>query len=711
MTAAALNLPRLSDGVDDELSHAVPEPVCRAFGVVPYGERSGRVLVAVVDDDPVTEHVVADGLDRPVTLVRHDVDEIVETIDRTFAPPASTGTSAPRPAAPASADDSAGAADPADPGDDARLARLLSEAGLVEPGPLRRGLVEHARTGDPLADVLAAHGAVPEPVLLDALSELHQLHRVDLAGFEPDPAVARRLPAPLAVALGVLPLAEDAGAVLLAVTRPLADDDLRRVEAELGQACRPLLADRLALDALVQSVHGPAWAQAAGHALDEVAPQWSARTLLSPGQRAVLVLALGAVAVSAAVWPLPTLAGLLAATVLAYLVVAGYRVRLALRVLGGAPSVVPAVAPPVDDRDLPCWSVLVPLTDGAAGLPGLQCAVDSLDHPRTRLDVLLLCPADDTATVAWVRGLALPPPYRLVVVPAGASALAHGLHAARGELGVVLDPGARPDPDQLRRAAAFLALHDGDDGVVGVRPRVVADAAEGGLLARWTAVESAVLGAVVAPPLESDRAALPLAAGPTHLRLDAVRAAGGWSPHHRTPGAELAVRLHRLGRRTLPLDSTTHVTAAVDAPAWVRHRARLVAGTLQTWLAHARHPARLVRDLGLRGAVAFHLTAGQVLVPLLNPLLWALVTLLVVTRDPLVDGVLGAPVVYAGGALVVLAQVALVLVGVVGCLQRGQFHLARAALLAPWAWGLTSLAAWRGALSLLRRPGRGGAEA
>ncbi|MCW2794170.1 MAG: Beta-monoglucosyldiacylglycerol synthase, partial [Nocardioides sp.] len=87
-TAAALRrVTRLNDGVDDELRRLIPEGICRTFRVIPYAVADGTVLVAAADaDDTITEHVVAERIDRRVLLVRHTVKEIVAAIDAVYPP-------------------------------------------------------------------------------------------------------------------------------------------------------------------------------------------------------------------------------------------------------------------------------------------------------------------------------------------------------------------------------------------------------------------------------------------------------------------------------------------------------------------------------------------------------------------------------------------------------------------------------------------------
>ena len=86
---------------------------------------------------------------------------------------------------------------------------MLRAQGLVGEDELRVALLEHSRTGDPLGDILVAHQAIPEDVLVAALADIHGLARVGLVDAEPDLDVAaRRLPEPLARTLRAIPLAE-----------------------------------------------------------------------------------------------------------------------------------------------------------------------------------------------------------------------------------------------------------------------------------------------------------------------------------------------------------------------------------------------------------------------------------------------------------------------------------------------------------------------
>lgn len=111
---------------------------------------------------------------------------------------------------------------------------------------------------------------------------------------------------------------------------------------------------------------------------------------------------------------------------------------------------------------LPRYSVLVPLYDEAAVLPQLVFGLSHLDYPADRLEILLVLEARDRTTLQVAANMRLPVNMHIVVVPRGGprtkpKALNYALTFATGELIVVYDAEDRPEPDQLRAAAAAFA--------------------------------------------------------------------------------------------------------------------------------------------------------------------------------------------------------------------------------------------------------------
>ena len=684
--------PRLTDGVDQDLRHLIPEGICRTFRVMPYAAVDGTVLVAAADaDDAITAQVVAERIDRPVQLVRHTVNEIVGAIDSVY-PPQETEVETP----------------------DARRARMqmaqmLTRSGLISDEQLQRAMLEYSRTGDPLGDILVSHEAITEDVLVAALSEMYQMQRVGLAGFSPDLEVARRLPESLAHAFQAVPVAATEDLVLLAVARPLGPEQTAEVEEALGSPCRQLLANRTELDQLIQRVHARHYAEVSTRLLMDTRPEESAHVVISGGQKAGLVITAIVVVVCAVIWPMNTAIGLVAACSLLYLVVSFYKFRLTLRALGThlETDVTDEEIAAIDERHLPMYTILVPLYKEAGIVPRLVRDINALDYPRTRLDVKLLCEEDDEETVQRIRDMQLPPHFHLVVVPDNQpktkpKACNYGLQLAFGSYCVIFDAEDRPDPDQLKKAV--IAFSRVSNNVVCVQAKLNHFNQDQNMLTAWFANEYSMHFELVLPAMGAAESPIPLGGTSNHFVTAKLRELGAWDPFNVTEDADLGIRLHREGYRTAMIDSTTLEEANSQVPNWIRQRSRWNKGYIQTWLVHMRNPIGLIRQTGISGFLSFNLTMGSAFVLLLNPIFWALTTLYVFTQAGFIEQLFPGIIFYAASALLFVGNFVFVYLNVAGSLHRGEFGLTRTALLSPLYWGLMSWAAWKGFIQLFTNP-------
>ncbi|WP_323793758.1 glycosyltransferase [Nocardioides sp.] len=691
-TTITHSLPRLSDGVDDALAHAVPEGICRTFRVMPYTVHEGQVLVAAADaDDAITEHVVTERLDLPVLLVRHTVNEIIEVVDESYPPVEAEVESAEARRA------------------RMQMAQMLTHSGLVTSDQLQRAMLEYSRTGDPLGDILVSHESISEDVLVAALSEMHQLRRVGLSGFEPDFELARRVPEEVARRLQAVPVAEEEGLILLAVARPLGEKAVLALEELLGQPFEILLANRTDLDQLIQRVHSSYYSDVSTQYLLENYPEQSAHTIVSPPQRAVLIMAAVLLVFSTVIWPVATATVAVGLCSALYLLVSVYKFRLTLRALGThlELDVTDEEVAALDERRLPIYTILVPLYGEASIVPRLVRDLNALDYPRTRLDIKLLCEEDDLETIEAIRRLSLAPHFHLVVVPDSQpktkpKACNYGLQLATGDYVVIYDAEDRPDPDQLKKA--LLAFDAAPDNVVCMQSKLNYFNSEQNLLTSWFANEYSMHFELILPAMGAAEAPVPLGGTSNHFKIAALRELGAWDPFNVTEDADLGMRLHREGHRTAVLDSTTLEEANSHVGNWIRQRSRWNKGHIQTWLVHMRHPLQLLRQTGVRGFVSFNLTMGSAFVLLINPVFWALTTLYALTQWGFIEQIFPGAIFYTASLMLFVGNFVFVYLNVAGSLQRGEFGLTRTALLSPLYWALMSFAAWKGFLQLFTNP-------
>ena len=310
---------------------------------------------------------------------------------------------------------------------------------------------------------------------------------------------------------------------------------------------------------------------------------------------------------------------------LIYLAAVLYR-ALALA-LGGVPGVRQA-DPGEPPGGWPVYTILVPLYREANVAGSILTNLQRLDYPRDRLEVKFLVEADDPLTRNALESAGIPPWAEIVVVPHALPktkprACNHGLARATGSLLVVFDAEDRPEPDQLKQAAAAFARLPGS--VVCLQAQLAWHNHRTNLLTRWFALEYNLWFRRYLPGLQRLGAPIPLGGTSNHFRMEVLRALGGWDPFNVTEDCDLGVRLHLAGGRTACLDSTTWEEAPEHLGAWIRQRTRWLKGYLVTHLVWGRRPWQLMGRLGLHGTLGYLLAVGAVpTLAALNLLLWAL---------------------------------------------------------------------------------------
>jgi len=140
-----------------------------------------------------------------------------------------------------------------------------------------------------------------------------------------------------------------------------------------------------------------------------------------------------------------------------------------------------------DDRDLPVYTILVPLYRESRVVGRLLRAIRAIDYPAAKMDVKFLVEEGDHETASAVAAHALPGYVEVITVPPGSPrtkprALNVGLPVARGRYLVVYDAEDVPDPGQLRMAFQIFDRSEAD--VACLQARLVIDNTEDGILTR-----------------------------------------------------------------------------------------------------------------------------------------------------------------------------------------------------------------------------------
>jgi glycosyltransferase XagB len=362
-----------------------------------------------------------------------------------------------------------------------------------------------------------------------------------------------------------------------------------------------------------------------------------------------------------------------------------------------------------EEEDEPIYTIIAPLRGEAKVVDQLLTAIERLNYPAEKLDVIIAAEADDDDTRAAITARKHRIPITVIPVPSSKpdtkpKALNVALPLARGTYTVIYDAEDRPERNQLQ--VALKAFRSAGNDLACVQARLCTDT-QTSWLARYFTAEYAGHFDVLLPKLAALGLPLPLGGSSNHFRTEALRKVGGWDPYNVTEDADLGMRLARFGYRSATIASSTYEEAPADCRRWLGQRTRWFKGWMQTWLVHMREPRQLFRDLGGAGMVAFQLiVGGNALVPLLHPvfivgLLWK-VSKLALEGDGWV-AFAGLMHYFAAACAGYLTSA---YIGWQGLSYRGVPNKIGVLLYTPIHWLLLSLAAWRGACELIWNPFR-----
>ena len=353
------------------------------------------------------------------------------------------------------------------------------------------------------------------------------------------------------------------------------------------------------------------------------------------------------------------------------------------------------------DHDLPRYSILVPLYDEAEIAPHLLAALNNLDYPIEKLDIILILEMDDIRTRLALQSMALPSQFSIITVPAMGprtkpKALVAALPFTRGQLVVVYDAEDKPHPLQLREAAARFRAGGLRLGCLQA-PLVITNLATGPIT-KLFALEYAGLFRVLLPAMARFDLPLPLGGTSNHFRREALNSVGGWDAFNVTEDADLGIRLARNGWQVEMLVHPTNEQAVSTPFAWLKQRRRWFKGWMQTMAVCLRQPVTTCCQLGMAGSLGLAITLlACTMIALVHPLfLVAMLTGLIVTELSLQTCV----TIF----LALLGYATNAAIAIIGLTPREKANLTPYVLLIPLYWLALSLAAWLAVFELGKRP-------
>lgn len=667
------------DPVDEQAATLVSLEDAKRFSALPIRFSGNSVVVAFADPLFTEEHTeIEKKLSRkiiPVAAYREDLQDAIERV---------LGKR--------------------------NIGTFLLLDGIISRSQLNDALDLARNTGVRLGHALVNRGYVTENQLYRYLARQTSLPFYDLQELEIDEKIANRISPEAARKYGILPVRDTGKRILVATVDPLNSQALDEAKGALGADIQLVLITERDFDQALEGLFSQEYLARSVSELLERTPEDSAFRVLNAGQVIILVLFL----LMSAGWLWFDFTSyfifLNSISTMFYIAFSGYKFYLVYRALSNTMevSVNPEDLDALNDRDLPIYTLLVPVYKEAEVLPELLGALNKLDYPTTKLDIQILMEEDDQDTIDAFNHWSPPSHFHGVVVPYGGpktkpKACNYGLIHARGDYVVIFDAEDIPESDQLKKI--LVAFSKSPPQVACIQSKLNYYNSEQNLLTQWFTVEYSMWFDLFLPGLSASRAPIPLGGTSNHFKRDVLVEVGAWDPYNVTEDADLGVRLFKRGYKAAIVDSTTFEEANSRLYNWVRQRSRWIKGYIQTWLVHMRNPVRLIREIGIKAFFSFHfVVGGTFFAALLNPVYWMLTTLWFLVQWKFIEVVFPGVIYFLGALALFIGNFAFTYMNVAGALRRGQYGMVKYALLSPIYWALASVAAWMGFAQLLYKP-------
>jgi cellulose synthase/poly-beta-1,6-N-acetylglucosamine synthase-like glycosyltransferase len=476
------------------------------------------------------------------------------------------------------------------------LGQMLLEDGAITVAQLLKALTQHKRLQVPLGQVLVAEGMLSQSRLYDTLARQWDLPRADLRHSAP----------PRLASLGVefclehtaFPEGFDNGVLKLAVSDRTAFEKAADALQDSFGLVVPSIASR---SEILQAINRSFPQELAQSAAEKLPLQDSCRGL-ADAKTARYGVAAGLFLTLAAMLFLAPMALLTAASLGAIGLTFAATLLKALALFAGLKPDKNACAPDVRPDFLPVVSVMVPLHKEPEITQALIKRLSRLSYPKALLDVVLVIEENDLQTLAALAHAELPNWISVVSVPEGQPktkprALNHALQFCRGDIIGIYDAEDAPSPDQIERVVA--AFDRAPMNVACVQGILQFYNPTQNWLARCFTMDYAAWFRVVLPGLARLGLPVPLGGTTLFLKRTAIEDLYGWDAHNVTEDADLGLRLHRRGYRTILMHSATDEEANCSVWPWIKQRSRWIKGYMVTYWTHMKTPVEHLKAVGL----------------------------------------------------------------------------------------------------------------
>ncbi|TDL53878.1 glycosyltransferase [Paenibacillus dendritiformis] len=598
------------------------------------------------------------------------------------------------------------------------LGEMLVQSGDITQEQLDQALEFQRKSGGVLGDILLSLQMIEPGPLYRAIATQQQIGRI---GTEYSFEQETKLPEAMARAYDAVIINKLANRYLIAVGSPLSDTRIIELETYVDGPIEQVLATREEMEFFWKSVYETELMQASTDKLMEENPENSAHVTFTTPQL-IFILALAAVVVIGLLWNwFATLIVLNIIVQVAYFAMSVFKFVITLKGTRSTAQLrfTEEELLAIDEKELPVYTILVPMYKESNVIPHLLDNLERLDYPKSKLDVRLLIEEDDVEAQELLARMKLPAYYTVLVVPHSLpktkpKACNYGLIRARGDYVVIYDAEDRPDPDQLKKV--FLAFRNSPSNVVCVQAKLNYFNSDQNLMTRWFTQEYSMWFELLLPGIMKLNLPIPLGGTSNHFKTSVLKELNAWDPYNVTEDADLGIRLYKKGYMTAIVDSRTWEEANSRVGNWIRQRSRWIKGYMQTWLVHMRNPLKLWKELGPRGFFGFQvMVLSAPLLPLLNPIFWALLILWYGWEMEFVPKFFPGMIYYIAAIEFLIGNFLFILSNAAGVywvideMERKNervfsYGIVKYAFLTPIYWVLMSIAALKALWQLITRP-------
>lgn len=280
------------------------------------------------------------------------------------------------------------------------------------------------------------------------------------------------------------------------------------------------------------------------------------------------------------------------------------------------------------DKDLPIYTILVPMYKEEVLVASMVNAIKNLDYPKHKLDIKFIIEEDDLITYNTINKLGCERIFNIIKVPYSIprtkpKACNYALRFAKGDFTTIYDIDDIPEPMQLRKA--IHTFETSEENLACVQAKLKYYNSDYNILTKLFAMEYSILFEFILPVFELFKIPILLGGSSNHFKTEILNKLNAWDSYNVAEDADLGLRIFREGFKTKMIDSFTEEEAPVKLNCWIKQRVRWIKGHIQTYFVHMRKPYTLYKEVGFINFISIQIFLGAtVFTYIVGSLIWCL---------------------------------------------------------------------------------------